>query len=102
MEKRSRGRPPYTNRAHVELRKYWARSKGQARYRGEDWQLSWEEFYDLWTENDAWLHKGPHSDQLCLSRLDVEGPWSVANTQIMTRHESKSRHAKNSWLRRYG
>ena len=63
----------------------WQRSKAQANFRGEEWLLSFEEYYDLWKE--LWPQRGRGSDDYCQSRHDPDGPWDTKNTVIITRKE---------------
>jgi hypothetical protein len=35
----------------------------------------------------VWEHRGRALEQLCLSRIDWEGEWSIDNVQIITREE---------------
>lgn len=97
-----RGRPKNPNRVYVKLRSAWGRAKCQARYRGEEWTLTFEEFYELWTENDNHLYKGVHSEDLCMTRLDLDSAWELANVEIATRQVSKSRAARERGFGNHG
>ena len=61
------------------------KQRAQARFRSEPWCLSFEEFETLW--NDCWHQRGRSSQDLCMSRRDYDGAWSVTNCRIMTRGE---------------
>lgn len=63
------------------------RAKAQAKYRGEEWLITPEEYIDLWMENDLYQNKGRGLDDYCLTRKDVYEPWSVENVEIITRRE---------------
>jgi hypothetical protein len=63
----------------------WLRSKSQARYRNEGWDLTFEQFYELW-KND-WLNRGRQPENVCMVREDYDGPWDTKNTLIVTRLE---------------
>lgn len=67
----------------------WQRMKAQANFRGEEFTLKFEDFYNLW--KDHWPQRGRGIDDLCMSRNDHSGPWSKKNTIIITRKE----HYKN-------
>lgn len=73
------------------LKRSYQTARVQARYRGIDWHLSWDEFYDLWNENDAWMHKGVTSTALTMTRKDMDGAWELNNVEITTRAEMLSR-----------
>ena len=72
--------------------KYYAflKHKAQARYRGEDYRLTFDDWKDLWPDN-LWLQRGTRVDDLCLSRHDFEDGWYINNVDIMTRREHLSK-----------
>ena len=63
----------------------WMRAKAQANYRKEQWNLTFEEFYQLWKNH--WDKRGRGADDFCMTRCDSSMPWSLENITIMTRHE---------------
>ena len=63
----------------------WLMAKAQANYRGEDWALSFEEYYTLW--KDEWPNRGRRPDDMCMTRQDAEGAWDTTNAYIITRKE---------------
>ena len=65
----------------------WVRSKCQAEYRLEDWHLTREEFFNFWSTPDLWAQRGRARDDLVLTRIDWEKPWSKENCCIMSRHK---------------
>ena len=71
----------------------WLRAKAQANYRGEDWQLSFEEFYTIWKEQ--WSNRGRLITSVCMSRDDMDGSWDIKNTIIITRYEHIKRTAEH-------
>lgn len=56
-----------------------------ARLRGDSWQLSWDEWRDIWLPN--WDQRGRSALDLCMARRDMEGAWSVSNVELITRRE---------------
>ena len=42
----------------VELRAAFRCSKAAARHDGIDWQLTFDEFYEWWTQEDRWSRRG--------------------------------------------
>lgn len=75
----------------------WLCSKAQANFRGEGWDLTFEEYYTLW--KDHWPNRGRAADDMCMSRKDPELAWSSDNAVIITRiehltNQNKSRAAK--------
>lgn len=81
----------YSNPVEKNLRLTWTRSKAQARLRGEEWLIDWEDYYYLWTRNEDYKKKGRGSNSVCLGRIDTQGPWSVDNVILGDRSEHLSR-----------
>jgi hypothetical protein len=63
------------------------RGRAQARYRGEEWQITEAQYILLWRTDDRYLHKGRHNEDLCMTRIDPEKPWHIDNVKIITRLE---------------
>lgn len=61
----------------------WLKSKAQARYRGEEWCLEFEDFFALW--DGQWHLRGRDPESLCMTRVDWELAWTPTNTIIVTR-----------------
>ena len=56
-----------------------------ARRRGEQWDLTWLQWRDLWLP--SWDQRGRSSDSLCLARCDIDGIWNEHNVHLITRRE---------------
>ena len=56
-----------------------------ARLRGEQWDLTWEQWRDLWLPN--WDQRGRSAECLCLARRDIDGIWNEHNVHLITRKE---------------
>ena len=68
-----------------ERRLAWIRSKAQAEFRGEVWNISWEEFCHFWKTPSLWSRRGRHINNLVLTRYNVEAPWDKDNCCIITK-----------------
>lgn len=79
------GQDPYKHSMYIP----WLKAKAQANFRGEDWQLDFEDFYELW--NGSWHLRGRKGDNLCMSRIDMVGTWIKGNIQLMTIREHRIR-----------
>lgn len=66
----------------------------QARLRGQDWTITKEQFFELWSEDDRWAQRGTSSSDLTFSRIDMEGDWSIDNVDIITRADMLRREAQ--------
>lgn len=63
----------------------WLQMKAQASYRKETFELTFEQFQELW--RDKWDMKGRGSDDYCLTRQDPLGIWCVDNVVCIPRIE---------------
>lgn len=70
----------------------WMKHKAQAKFRGEDYELEFEDWERLWPD-EAWFNRGRGRDCLILSRRDWAGAWSVDNCEIITKLEYGRRHS---------
>lgn len=76
----------YQDPPHIQpLRRAYAVARCQAKYRNESWELTWEEWRDLWLENNQYLRKGRGSNDLALVRISLRKPWRWDNVQIEVR-----------------
>ena len=66
------------------------RSRAQAWYLLQDWDLSFEDYCTLWTV-DHWYCRGRGISDLVMVRKDVEKGWNIENCEIVTRKEQLSR-----------
>jgi hypothetical protein len=73
----------------VEHKKYrvFIQQRNQAQWRGEGWHISFEEWKQLWDESGQWELRGRVKGTWCMSRRDWNEPWTVDNTQVITREE---------------
>ena len=68
-----------------ERRLAFVRSRAQAIFRNEEWNLTWKDFQAFWNTRILWDQRGRHSNDLVLTRMDWQGPWSKDNCCIITR-----------------
>lgn len=61
------------------------RARAQANFRGEGWEITEQEYIDLWRQDDNYKLKGRSTGSLCLVRIDLEKPWRLDNVQILER-----------------
>ena len=68
--------------------KYYAylKHKAQAKYRGEAYDLTWEDWTEFW-EGDRWFQRGRKGEDLCLRQIDQSLGWSRDNCEVVTRRE---------------
>lgn len=81
------------------------KSRAQAHFRGEQWELTFEQFEFLWNQDGAWLQRGRASDDLLMTRREFTEPWSQENCYIELRRTHLQRHCqlkKGQFKRRTG
>ena len=61
----------------------WSRQRSQALFRGEEFELSYEDFKNIW--GDEWANRGRKSWSKIMTRLDLEKGWTRENTVIWER-----------------
>ena len=73
------------------------RSACQARYRNEEWQLTFEEFCHFWNNEALWAQRGRKVEALVLTRWDTEKPWNTKNCCIITRGDQLLAKIERYW-----
>lgn len=67
----------------IEHDKYygWKKHQSQARFRGEEYELTWEDWQQLWP-TDLWIKRGRTKDSYTMYRRNNKEPWSLSNVVI--------------------
>lgn len=65
----------------------YARMKAQAKFRGDEWAFTCDEWYDMWVESGVMEHYGREPHQYCMVRKDPIESWSRKNTIIISRRK---------------
>ena len=81
----------------MHIRRWFVVAKNMAHSRGQGWYISFEEFFELWSEQDNWLHRGRRSRDLCLSRIDMTTDWWPQNVEIITRRQMIQKENRYRW-----
>jgi hypothetical protein len=63
----------------------WMLAKAQAKFRGEGFELTFEQFFELW--NGRWHERGRGIDDLCITRINPDKAWKKSNVHVITRRE---------------
>jgi hypothetical protein len=71
----------------------WHKARAQARFRGEPWDLTFEQWVEVWGIN--WNLRGRGAHDLCMTRRDPSEPWNPANAILIERSEHCRRHNDN-------
>jgi hypothetical protein len=72
----------------IQHKKHWGflRQKAQAKFRGEGWDMTIDEFFEIWPD-ELWAKRGRSPDNYCMVRVDIEKPWSLDNCVIVIRYQ---------------
>lgn len=61
----------------------WAAQKAQAKSRGHQFFLSFEEWLQIWTDSGCYGLRGKKLGQFCMARKGDKGPYIVGNVDIV-------------------
>lgn len=70
----------------------WQRARAQCRFRGEAWNLTFEDWVEFW--GDDWERRGRLPGQVRMTRIDWDQPWQLANMAKMDQQEHNAHNAK--------
>lgn len=73
---------------HQQYKAYMV-AKAQASFRKEQFELTFEQYQELW--KDHWHNRGRTNDKMTLTRSNTLKPWCVENCIVITRLEHLSR-----------
>lgn len=71
----------------------YCRMRAQAKYRGEAWDLTWDEYKEIW--DGKWHLRGTTKESYVLTKIDQELAWTVDNVEICPRLEQWRRQSKS-------
>jgi len=73
---------PGSNKEH---RLSWSRMKAQAKFRNEPWDITWEQYQEIWA--GRWHLRGSTPGSLCISRIDWSDGWHMDNIELVFREQ---------------
>jgi len=77
------GRCPIRHRLWLECQ----RNRAQAKFRGQVWEITEEEFIVLWMTDNRYQHRGRRADDLCMTRIRKDESWNKNNVFFPTRKQ---------------
>ena len=70
------------------LKRKFQVAKNQAHFRDQVWDITESEYFDLWESvPQAWLDSGTGSKNWNLSRVDMDGGWTLDNVHLVQRRD---------------
>lgn len=87
----------YSSKLESTQRLHFSRHRSQAKYRGEPYTLTFEQYCSVW--GNRFELKGRSPTDLCMSRKDTSLGWCIDNVHILERSEhisqTKSKNFKH-------
>ena len=63
------------------------RARAQARFRGEEWTITEQEYIALWRKDNHYLRKGRTTTSICLTMSDPDLGWHMNNVELVSRQD---------------
>jgi len=63
----------------------WVQQRNQAVWRGETWQITFEEFQQIWA--GRWHRRGRGTEDLAMTRTDWTAAWTPQTVELRTRKQ---------------
>jgi len=63
----------------------FVRHRAQCAFRGEGFELTLEDWCKFWPDEAAFARRGRSTEDLVMTRWDIEKPWSRENCCLLTR-----------------
>jgi len=88
-----------TDPVQQQLRRSFIQCRSQAKHRGQNWDIDFDDYVGLWMTNNNYLRKGRHRNNLHFCRIDDTKGWNINNVQITTRGEHLSKRMLKHYAR---
>jgi hypothetical protein len=85
------------NKLYIECQ----RRRAQAKFRGEQWLITESEYIELWRKDDLYQRKGRSVNDLCMTLVDPDLPWTLDNIEIITRSVHYRRTNQGKFRKRH-
>lgn len=80
-----------------EIYKEWTRHKAQAKYRNEEYELSFIDYLTLWSQDNRWANRGRKLDtNVNMVRKDPTKSWVYENIHFITYLERVTQSGKKT------
>jgi hypothetical protein len=75
---------------HKNPRARWNAHRGNAKKVGTPFELTFDEWWQIWSSSGHWHERGQHRGQYVMARFGDRGPYAVGNVAIV-KHEDNDR-----------
>ena len=94
-----RGQPASSRRWRGTPRGKYSESKRRARQRGIGFDLTFDQWWDIWQSSGHWHERGARKTGYVMRRTGDEGPYAVGNVYIGTHPENAMEGWRNGKAR---
>jgi hypothetical protein len=75
------------------------RQRANARRRDIPWDMTFEQWQDIWNKSGKWEERGVGRNKYCMSRIDDEGAYCPENVEIKTQGSNRQEYLERRWKR---
>ena len=72
----------------------YARQKAMAKIRGIDWQITYDEWWNVWESSGKYDQRGRGKGKYVMSRINDTGPYAYSNVFIQLNEDNVSQGSK--------
>jgi len=87
--------PNFTDKAAQLARQRWRQHRYDAKNRGVSFELSFEDWLNIWLSSGHWHERGTKQGQYCMSRYGDMGPYAIGNVFIQLQSENTKQSHMN-------
>lgn len=69
-------------------RREYGRQRQSARHRGIGWELTFEQWWQIWQDSGRYAERGPKCNQFVMARKWDRGPYAIGNVEIQTAQQN--------------
>lgn len=70
----------------AKMKKIFSKQRCNAKLLGVQWNLSFEDWKEVWDLSGKWDKYGKGLDKFMMFRVDTTKPWELKNIKITTQH----------------
>lgn len=81
----------------IDRYRVYKQAEYQARYRGEEWQISFREWCQIWQDPLTWSRRGRGVEDLSMTRRNPVKPWTLKNVMVLSRLDQIRLRNSRTW-----
>lgn len=75
----------------------YRRQRSSAERRNIPWDISFEDWWQLWETSGMWEQRGVGRDKYCMSRIDDQGAYALGNVEIKSQWDNRQEYLSRRW-----